>query len=350
MKITVAMSGGVDSSVAAALLKEQGHEVTGATMRLRPLTGDRREDASIEDARKVAQKLGIPHYVFDFSNVFARTVIDYFCREYGQGRTPNPCVLCNRYIKFGALWEKAQGMGSDCLATGHYAAIEKSKDRFLLKKAADPKKDQSYFLYRLTQEQLSHTIFPLAAVTKDKVKQMAKEMGLPTANRPESQEICFIPDNDYPGFLKKYSPAPAAPGAIINNAGKIIGQHEGITRYTIGQRKGLGIAAAEPLYVTGIDYNNNSVTVGVKEETYTDELAAGDLNWIAITPPKQSFNAKARVRYRHQEAEATVTPVGEKEVQVKFKTPQMAVTPGQSVVFYDGETVLGGGIILKQGR
>jgi tRNA-specific 2-thiouridylase len=347
MKIMVAMSGGVDSSVAAALLKKQGHEVIGATMELHDTEA---AGSAVEDAGRTAEALGIPFHVFDFREIFTGTIIDYFCREYSRGRTPNPCVLCNRFIKFGILWEKALEMGADYLATGHYAGIIKQKRRFLLKKGTDLHKDQSYFLYRLTQEQLSHTLFPLADLHKIKVKEMAREMGIPTAARPESQEICFIPDNDYAQFLENFSSTIALPGAILDKTGKTIGQHLGITHYTIGQRKGLGIAAPDPLFVTAIDVKNNTITVGSKDDIYADEITAGDLNWISIGPPSSPISVHARVRYRAQDTAAIVTPVNEKEVYVKFSTPQLAVTPGQSVVFYDGNTVIGGGIINRQGR
>jgi tRNA-specific 2-thiouridylase len=347
MKIAVAMSGGVDSSVAAALLKEQGHEVFSITMRLSNSSG---ADAAITDAGKVAEKLEIPHYVLDLRKEFSDIVIAYFCREYAAGRTPNPCVLCNRQIKFGAMWEKAKGMGAEFLATGHYATIFQKNGSYRLKKGVDLKKDQSYFLYRLTQDQLSHSLFPLDALTKDKVKEIAREMELPTAYRPESQEICFIPDNDYAGFLKEHAQLEAVAGSIINGAGKGLGEHNGIFNFTIGQRKGLGIASPEPLFVTGIDAAANAITVGSKEEVYSDELVAADLNWIGIPPPEQPFKAVARIRYRHQEAEAVITPMENDKIHVKFATPQMAITPGQSIVFYDGDTVMGGGTILKQGR
>jgi tRNA-uridine 2-sulfurtransferase len=347
MKIAVAMSGGVDSSFAAALLQQQGHEVFGVTMRLSPSSG---ADNAVRDAAKVADKLGIPHFVFDFQDEFTKTVISYFCREYAAARTPNPCVLCNHLIKFGALWEKVKEMGAEALATGHYAAITKEQDRYLLKKGTDLNKDQSYFLYRLTQEQLSRTLFPLAALSKDKVKSLARDMALPTAFRPESQEICFIPDNDYAGFLREHARFTAVPGRITDGVGKRLGEHNGIFNYTIGQRKGLGIAAPEPLYVTGIDASSNTVTVGGKEGVYSSELVAGELNWIASASPSRPFRTSARIRYRHQEAEALVTPMDDDKVYIKFTTPQMAITPGQSVVFYDGEVVLGGGTILKQGR
>ena len=351
MKIIIAMSGGVDSSVAAALLKEEGHEVSGMTMQLMP----RNESAcggldAIEDAKKVAHQLGIPHYVIDFRDIFARTVIDDFCQEYSLGRTPNPCVLCNKLIKFGALWEKAAEMGADFIATGHYACIERSENQIYLKKGVDTKKDQSYFLCRLTREQLSHTLFPIGGLTKTKVRQIAREMGLPTAARPESQEICFIPDDDYAGFLKGYLKQSSQPGPIMDEQGNILGEHQGITAYTIGQRHGLGIATAEPLYVTAIAPARNAVIVGTKAETYGTELVAGNLNWIASQKPDYTINVKAKVRYRHPEAEATIAPLDNNEIFIKFTAPQMAITPGQTIAFYDGDTIIGGGTIIRQGR
>jgi tRNA-specific 2-thiouridylase len=351
MKVMVAMSGGVDSSVAAALLKKQGHEVIGAMMQLQPLTGeDNPEDTSVNYARRVAEELEIPFHVFDFREIFSVTIIDYFCREYALGRTPNPCILCNRFIKFGLLWEKAWQLGADYLATGHYAGIEAKDGRFLLKKGVDLNKDQSYFLYRLTQEQLSHTVFPLANLTKEKVKEIARKIMLPLASRPESQEICFIPENDYADFVENYTSVISLPGPIKDNAGKTIGQHQGITHYTIGQRKGLGIASREPLYVTAIDAKNNIVTVGTREQIYSLEMVAGDLNWIAFDPPESPFKVQARVRYRGQDTEAIINPVNDHEIHIKCSTPQMAITPGQSVVFYDDTTVIGGGIIKRQGK
>ncbi len=346
MKIAVAMSGGVDSTVAADRLKKEGHDVFGVTMLLRPDAS--RADA--EDARRAADALGVRHYVIDLRDEFNRTVIDYFCREYRQGRTPNPCVLCNRRIKFGALWEKARELGAERMATGHYAGIELKNGRYLLQKGADRKKDQSYFLNRLTQEQLGRTLFPLAQLTKDKVKETAAAMGLPAAERRESQEICFIPDNNYAGFIKKISGNDFRPGEIIDREGKRLGEHQSILHYTIGQRKGIGLAAPEPLYVTAIDPARNTVTVGGKEDTYTDEIVVKDINWIAIAPPQQTIKAKVKVRYRHPEAPADVIPLNEQEARIKFSAPVMAVAPGQAAVFYDGETVLGGGTIVKQGR
>lgn len=349
MKVVVAMSGGVDSSVAAALLKQEGHDVIGATMQILP--SDRQGPHTETGARKVAEKLGIPHYVMDLRDIFARQVITDFCEEYSRGRTPNPCIRCNQYIKFGALVERAREMGADFIATGHHARIEldEATGTYLLKKGVDPQKDQSYFLCQLTQEQLSHTLFPIGNFTKDRVREIASELRLPVGARPESQEICFIPDDDYPQFLKDYIPQAAKPGPIIDERGNILGKHQGIMSYTIGQRQGLGIAAREPLYVTAIAPDRNAVVVGTREQTYGRELIASNLNWITTARPEQPFKLKARVRYRHPEAEATVNPLDGDRVYVKFIEPQMAITPGQAIVFYDGDIVVGGGIISRQG-
>jgi tRNA-specific 2-thiouridylase len=348
LKIVVAMSGGVDSSVAAALLKKEGHDIIGATMHILP--ADMQEPDTEIDAKKVADKLGIPHCVMDLRDIFARQVIADFCHEYRRGRTPNPCIRCNRYIKFGALLERARKMGADFIATGHHARIEldKATGRYLLKKGADQQKDQSYFLCQLTQEQLQHTLFPIGNLTKDRVREIAVELNLPVAARPESQEICFIPDDDYPQFLKSYIPWAAEPGPILDEQGNTLGQHHGITGYTIGQRHGLGIATAEPLYIIAIAPDQNAVVVGTREQTYGRKLTATNLNWIATARTEQPFRVKARVRYRHPEAEATVSPLDEDRVYVKFTEPQMAITPGQAIVFYDGDTLVGGGIINLQ--
>jgi tRNA-specific 2-thiouridylase len=349
MKVVVAMSGGVDSSVAAALLREEGHKIIGLTMQLLPRNGSTccGRDA-IESARRVAFKLGIPHYVVDFRERFARSVIDDFCREYSLGHTPNPCVICNNEIKFGALREKAAEMGADYVATGHYARIEEDNNRVRLKKGIDTKKDQSYFLCRLTQEQLRHALFPVGGLEKIEVRRIAREMGLPIAARPESQEICFIPDDDYAGFLQ--GRLASSPGPILDGQGKVLGEHRGIVSYTIGQRHRLGLAAAEPVYVTAITPDRNAVIVGTRAQTYGTELIASHLNWIAPDAPSYPFNVRARVRYRHREAEATVTPQDDDNYYVKFAAPQMAITPGQTIAFYDGDTVIGGGTIVRQGR
>jgi tRNA-specific 2-thiouridylase len=349
MKVLVAMSGGVDSSVAAALLKEEGHEIIGATMQLLPLDGyDSRAET---DAGQAAQRLDIPHFLLDFRDVFVREVIDNFCREYSLGRTPNPCIRCNRYIKFGALRERARELGTDYIATGHHARVEhdEATGRYWLKKGVDTQKDQSYFLCQLTQEQLSHALFPVGSLTKEKVRQIAGELGLSFADTPESHEICFIPDDDYAKFLSSYMPQAVRPGPILDELGNVLGEHRGITSYTIGQRRGLGLAAAEPLYVTAIEPEQNAVVVGTKEQTYGRELLASNLNWIATDRPSRSMRVKAKVRYRHPEAEVFVNTMDDNRVFVKFDEPQMAITPGQAVAFYDGDTVLGSGIISRRG-
>jgi tRNA-specific 2-thiouridylase len=346
MKIAIAMSGGIDSSVAAALLKQAGHEVVGLTMQ----TYDGMSDAE-NDAAAIARQLGIPHQVIDLRDAFSQQVISYFGDEYQKGRTPNPCVRCNRYIKFGTLREKARDGGAASFATGHYARIEKDHDgRYLLKKGRDGQKDQSYFLSQLTQEQLYDTIFPIGHLRKTEVRKIAAELGLKAAARPESREICFIPDNDHTRFLRENLGLPETPGPITDDGGKRLGQHRGITSYTIGQRKGLKIASTEPLFVTDIIAEDNTITVGNKESTYATELIADNLNWIAIPAPDGPIKVNARIRYRHREAEAIVTPLDSNTVYVKFALPQPAITPGQVVVFYDGDCVLGGGTIIKRGK
>ncbi len=350
-RVVVAMSGGVDSSVAAALLKEQGYEVTGATMRLWP-GGDKAELSKVwaemeTEAKRVADNLGISHYVFDLREVFDRQVVADFCREYNQGRTPNPCVRCNKYIKFGAFLERTKQMGADFVATGHYAKIEyqKTTGRYLLQKASDRKKDQSYFLAMLTQDQLRNILLPLAQLTKQQVRKIAEDLRLPVSNKPESQEICFIASNHYGDFLRAYIPQTTMPGPILDTQGGVLGEHQGLLFYTIGQRKGLGISSNRPLYVIAIDPGKNAIIVGTKHQVYADGFLAGQVNWLAIEQPRESIEVKAKIRAQHREAEAIVTPWDEKQVCVKFKRPQQAITPGQTVVFYDKETVVAGGVI-----
>jgi tRNA-specific 2-thiouridylase len=344
MKIVAAMSGGVDSSVAAAILKEEGHQVIGATMQVWPPD---EPSSAVEDSRKAAGQLGIPHHVIDLRDVFARKVITEFCLEYSLGRTPNPCIVCNRDIKFGVLLDKARELGADHIATGHYARIEMASHngRYLLKKGVDRHKEQSYWLYSLTQAQLSQIILPLGKLTKDEVREIAGRLQLPASARPESQDICFIPDNNYSRFLKERLPEAARPGPMLDREGNVVGEHRGILFYTIGQRRNLGIAAREPQYVVGIDPEKNAIVVGGRQEIYRRELTASRLNWIAIDKPSQPIALSARVRHRHKEVAATVIPVADDGVRVIFQQPQPAITPGQSVVFYQGDTVIGGGII-----
>jgi tRNA-specific 2-thiouridylase len=352
-KVVIAMSGGVDSSVAAALLKDKGYQVIGVTMQIWPSAKDEHRfggccgTAAVEDAKKVAYKLGIPHFVMNFRDIFAQKVIADFCREYCLGRTPNPCIRCNRYIKFDALLEKAKGLGADFVATGHHANIKRdtAKERYILKKGADQQKDQSYFLYAITQKQLSHILFPIGNLTKEKVREIARELALPVADKPESQEICFIPDDNYAEFLKDYIPKAVVPGPILDEEGGSLGNHQGILFYTIGQRKRLGISTKEPLYVIAIDPERNAVVVGNKEKVFGDELMADNLNWITIDRLTRPTTVKAKIRYRHPEVAAILIPLDKGRVYVKFAKPQLAITPGQAIVFYDGDTVIGGGII-----
>jgi tRNA-specific 2-thiouridylase len=359
LKVVVAMSGGVDSSVAAAILKEQGYEVIGVTMKIWP--SDKQADdaerfggccgvGAVEDAKKVAHKLGIPHYVMNFRSLFTEKVIEYFCREYSQGRTPNPCIKCNQYVKFDALMEKAKELDVDLMATGHYARIETVGERYLLKKGVDQRKDQSYFLYPMTQQQLAHTLLPVGNLTKAKVREMARKLDLPVAEKPESQEICFIPDDDYSRFLQEHIPQAVKAGPILDKQGRVLGQHRGILFYTVGQRKRLGVFDKEPRYVTAIAPDSNAIIVGSKQEVYGDELVASEMNWIAITGLNEPITAKAKIRYLHPEAETVIKPLGEDKVYLKFAELQMAITPGQAVVFYDGDVVIGGGTIERVGK
>ena len=357
-RVVVAMSGGVDSSVTAALLKDEGYEVIGITMQVWP--SDSSSDAverfggccgleAVRDARKVASRLDVPYYVLNFRDVFRRRVIADFCEEYKRGRTPNPCIRCNQHIKFDVLLNRAKQLGAAFVATGHYARIEQNRasGRYLLKKGVDLSKDQSYVLYVMTQDQLKDVLMPLGAYTKKKTREAAQELGLSVATKPESQEICFIPNDDYGEFLQQYLPESARPGPILNKRGDILGTHRGIPFYTIGQRKGLGIFAKEPLYVVAIHREENAIIVGGEGDVYADELIATEVNWIAIKKMTEPMEARAKIRYLHREAEAIITPIDKGKVCVKFREPQRAITPGQAVVFYEGDVVIGGGTILK---
>ena len=349
-RVAVAMSGGVDSSFAALLLQRQGYEVIGITMKV-CLDSNEEKPSSfyflVEDAKRVAQKLKIPHYLLDLQVSFEKEVIQNFCLEYLKGRTPNPCIVCNQKIKFGYLLKKAKELSADYLATGHYARIEhnKLKKRYILKKGKDLKKDQSYFLFSLSQDQLKSSLFPLGDWTKDEVKKMAKEFNLRVHDKKASQEICFIPDNDYHEFFKKRFPQKIKPGPILNKEGNIQGYHQGIPLYTVGQRRGLGISSHFPLYVLSIEAKKNALIVGEDKDLYRDSLIADKLNFVSIKGLTSPLKVKVRIRYIHQEAEAIISPLAKDRVKVKFLRPQRAITPGQSVVFYDQDIVLGGGII-----
>jgi tRNA-specific 2-thiouridylase len=356
-RVVVAMSGGVDSSVAAALLLDQGFDVVGVTMNLFSLPRKYCRDENLksccgwgaaEDAHQVALTLGIPHYVIDMRKEFKEKVIADFCAEYKKGRTPNPCIRCNEFIKFNDLLERTiKTMDADYLSTGHYVRIayDTKKKRHILKKGIDREKDQSYFLYTMTQEQLARTLMPVGHFKKKDIRKKAEELNLPAARRPESQEICFVPDNNYPRFLRKNIPLAVEPGPIIDPEGKILGQHEGTHHFTIGQRKGMGLSASHPLYVISIDAKNNTIVAGHNKMLYENELVASQLNFISVSGLKESIMVKAKIRYKHIEADAHVFPVKKDLVEVVFDSPQRAITPGQAVVFYDGETVVGGGII-----
>jgi tRNA-specific 2-thiouridylase len=339
-KVAVALSGGVDSSAAALLLKEAANEVIGIHMRL---WDSPRLDYQAQRAENICRILGIPYHQVDLQKEFESCVVDYFCQEYQQGRTPNPCVACNHYVKFGLLLDKALSLGADYLATGHYAKVEHSRDGHHLLKATDTRRDQSYFLYTLTQEKLGHVLFPLGEHSRDEVKQMAKQAGLPTATR-SSQDICFISQKNYGAFLsQRFS---TLPGAIIDTQGKRLGQHRGIAFYTIGQRHGLGLASGKPLYVIGIEPESNRIVLGPEKELYSQKLTAQKLSWISGKVPREPITAQAKIRYKSKEAEATFFFRND-SVNVHFTQPQKAITPGQAIVFYNADEVLGGGIICQ---
>ncbi|SHH07020.1 tRNA 2-thiouridine(34) synthase MnmA [Tepidibacter thalassicus] len=357
-RVMIGMSGGVDSSVAAYLLKEQGYDVIGVTMKL---WQDEDEEliekeggccslSAVEDARRVADKIGIPFYVMNFKNVFKEKVINYFIDEYIKGRTPNPCIACNKYIKSGEFFERAKKIGCDYIATGHYAKIEfdKKLNRYLLKKSITDAKDQTYALYNMTQYELKHTLFPLGYYTKEKIREIAEEIGLVVANKPDSQEICFVKDNDYAKYVKEHSNRKIKEGYFIDKDGNILGKHKGIINYTIGQRKGLGIALGKPMYVVDILPQKNAVVLGEHDEVFSKGLIASNVNFIPFDDIKEPIRVKAKIRYSAKPQDAVVYKEGNDKIKIVFDEKQRAITPGQSVVMYDNDVVVGGGIIEKR--
>jgi tRNA-uridine 2-sulfurtransferase len=368
MKVAVAMSGGVDSSAAAAILKEQGHELVGFTMQLwnqnRGISVDEHGESlpsrccsldDVYDARQVAEELGFPFYVLNLEREFEQDVVRPFVTSYLNGETPIPCVACNSRLKFASLDRLALSLGCEKVATGHYARVEFDdfNGRYRLLRGQNSEKDQSYFLWELTQDQLSRSMFPLGEMSKPEARDAARRHELAVAEKSESQEICFVPDGDYAGFIDRYLAAenetdrlPAA-GEIVSTSGEVIGAHTGIHRYTIGQRRGIGISSTEPLYVTAIDSARNRIVIGAPDDLLRDEFTAAGVNWIALRNPAGPVRAEVRVRYRHTAAAATITPLPDDRVRVKFDEAQRAITPGQATVFYRGEEVVGGGWIVK---
>lgn len=351
-KVVIGMSGGVDSSVAAYLLKEQGYEVIGVTMQIwqeddeyTDREGGCCSIGAVEDARRVADKLDIPFYVMNFRKEFEKKVIDYFIDEYLIGRTPNPCIACNRYIKFDSFLKKAKAIGADYVATGHYAKIVKEGDKYLLKSAKDDRKDQTYALYNLDQSMLKHTLMPCGEYTKPKIREIAKELGLEVHDKKDSQEICFVYDNNHGRFIETEAPGKVKPGNFVDKEGNILGKHKGIVHYTIGQRKGLGIALGKPIYVTDINVKKNEVVIGDEVDIFRNKLIASDLNFIPFDKLEEPMEIQAKIRYSAPKAKAKLIPLGEDRVKVVFEENQRAITKGQAVVFYQDDLVVGGGTI-----
>lgn len=350
-KIVVGLSGGVDSSVTAYLLKEQGYDVIGVTMT--QFRGDEAlkgkpgsPEKIVEDAHQVAKFLGIPHYVTDVCSVFHEQVVQYFIREYTSGRTPNPCVVCNPLIKWKAMMEEGEKFGARLMATGHYAGVDRLENgRYALRRCVTAAKDQTYALYGLSQDQLSRTVMPLGAYTKDQIREIAQKIGLPVAEKPDSMEICFIPDKDYAGFIKRNTDITLPEGNYVNVNGEILGRHQGIIHYTVGQRKGLNLAMGRPVFVTEIRPQTNEVVIGENSDVFAPALRCRHLNACSVPKFENGMEVIAKIRYNHKGAPAVLECVGEDELLVKFPEPQRAITPGQAVVFYQGDYVVGGGII-----
>ena len=352
MRVVVAMSGGVDSSVAAALLAEQGHDVIGLSMQLyaqgEASAGHFGSCCTLDDlndARRVAATVGFPHYILNFERQFQDTVISNFVTEYASGRTPLPCAHCNSDLKFSTLLDRAQGFGARSVATGHYAQVERTGNRWLLKRSVDRGKDQSYFLFSLTQHQLESAVFPVGSLTKAEVRHEARRLALQVAEKPDSQEICFVPDGDYASFVATKAPRVAQSGSIVAESGERLGTHAGIHRFTIGQRKGLGISAAAPLYVLRIDADSGDVTVGPRASLERTALTASGVNWVAVDAPASWLPVTAQIRHRHEPSTGRVRALDGGRAELVFDIPQPAVTPGQAVVFYDDDVVVGGGWI-----
>ena len=356
-KVVVGMSGGVDSSVAAWLLKEQGYDVIGVTMQIWQDEDAEVQEAeggccglsAVDDARRVAMDLGIPYYVMNFKEEFRKNVMDYFVGEYVEGRTPNPCIACNRHVKWESLLRRSMAIGADYIATGHYAQIDRLPGgRYSLKTSVTAAKDQTYALYNLTQEQLSHTLMPVGSYHKEEIRDMAKRLGLPVAHKPDSQEICFIPDHDYASFIEEYTGRELPPGNFVDLDGRVLGRHRGITHYTVGQRKGLNLSMGRPVFVVEIRPETNEVVIGDNEDVFTNVLRCDKLNWMAVDGLHgKPMDVLAKIRYSHKGSPCTIREIGNDMVECRFHEPVRAVTPGQAVVFYDGDYVAGGGTIIR---